>query len=168
MPLVSILCEAISAIQAARCQSHHLEEGAVEREVVTITEKVIVTSERSVGLEFVMPIKTRFLAGEYRVIGCPCGSITADGELLGLPVTARESQAEESKKRCQIVTNIVQVLLSIDELVEGSDTVMGQEAVISSDVQTGTGAMNIIRPKCNKIVCSVSWGRDLISTLSIT
>lgn len=77
--------------------------------------------------------KTTLLAAEGGCLGC---GVTSEGELHGEEITI-ESNTESSQDNGEIVPDIVDVLLSSDQLVEGDDTVSAEESVVGSGIQTG-------------------------------
>jgi hypothetical protein len=132
--LVTVLGKSVPIIEAPRRFCHHLEKGPVEAEVVTVTEEVIVPSEGSVSFKLVVTIKTWLAASESRIPRGSVGSITTNGKFLGLEITISECETEESEKIRQIVANVVKVLLSIDKLIEGGDTITSKKVVVGSSV----------------------------------
>lgn len=80
--------------------------------------------------------KTTLLAAEG---GCLGRGVTSERQLHGEEITI-ESNTKSSQDNGEIVTDVVDVLLSGDQLVEGDDTVSAQETVVGSGVQTGAWA----------------------------
>jgi hypothetical protein len=106
---------------------HHAEECAVEGVVVSISKEVVVSGKRLVGFELVVAVETRLGSCEHRAErGSGCG-ITSNGKLLGDKITVGKGKTKGCEKRGQVISNVVNVLLSIYKLVEGSDTIVRKE-----------------------------------------
>ena len=93
---------------------HHAEEGAVEVEVVAVGEEVVVARERGVGFELVVAGEPRFGAGEERSRGRSGRGVAANGEPFGQDVAIAERQTEDREQDCQIVADVIYVLLGVD------------------------------------------------------
>lgn len=130
--LVTVQGHAVASNVGSGGVFHHFEEGMVEFEVVTVVSEVVVTRKRAVGFELVVAIETGLRASHSRTNGSAGGGIATDGEALGSNVTIGGSETEDGEKGGKVVANVVHLLLSIDELVEGGDTIVAQEVVVGS------------------------------------
>jgi hypothetical protein len=166
--LVTVLGKPIPVIEATCRVCHHLEEGSVEAEVVAVTQEVIVPSEGSVSFKLVVAIKTWLASSESRSPRGSVGSITTNGKFLGLEITISQCQTEESEKIRQVVANVVEVLLSIDKLIKGGDTITSKEVVVGSSVQSWARTTNVIGSWSDELMSGVTRGRDKVSSLSVT
>ena len=157
----------IVALEAIECQSvevevavtgvvHHSKERAVEGEVVSVVEEEVVASQRRIGFELVVAIETRLASGESWAERCTCGSIATNGKLLGHNITVGESETERSEQHCEVVANVVHVLLRVDELAESSDTIVSKEVVVGRCVQSRAGSTNIVWTRSDELMRSVA------------
>lgn len=106
---------------------HHAEEGAVERVVVSISKEVVISGQGGVGLELVVAVETRLGSCEHRAErGSGCG-VAANGKLLGNKITISEGETKSGEKCGQVISNVVNVLLSIYKLVECGNTIVRKE-----------------------------------------
>lgn len=122
---------------------------ANSRIVVAVVEEVVTASERCVGLEFVVGGETSLAtAAEGRGLG---GSVSAETE-LGCDQVAVESNTLAGQRckrkggkgtyKCsqddsEVIADVVDVLLGLDELVEGDDTI----STLSISYYTTSGDM---------------------------
>lgn len=132
--LVAVQSKVGKVVVAASGLGHHAEEGAVELEVVTTVGKVIVTGERGVSLELVVAIKTWLAASQDWVGRSAAGGVASDRKLLGDEIAVGQGQTEKGEEVGKIVANVVDVLLSVDELVVSDNTIVCQKVVVGSDV----------------------------------
>jgi len=160
---------------------HHAEKGTIERVVVSIGEEVVVSGEGGVGFELVVAVETGLGTSEDGAErGSGCG-ITSDGELLSYKVTVGEGKTEGSEKCGQVVSDVVEVLLGIDQLVECGDTIVREEVVAANiskrnlmqartldllgcGVQSWAGTTDIVRSRSLIVVSSVTISGYLVST----
>ena len=166
--LVTILGKAVTVVVASSCLCHHAKECAVEGEVVATTQEKIVTCKGCVGFELVVPIKTRLTASQdwcYR--GSVC-CVTSNRKSLSDKITIGQGETEDGEKCGQIVPDIVQILLSVNELVEGGYTVVSKEVVVGSSIQSWTRATDIVGTWCNELMGGVSWSWDLVAAFTHT
>jgi hypothetical protein len=98
--------------------------------------EIIVASERRVCLELVVAVEARLAACQTGVERCSGRCITPNAELFGDDVSIGQGKSKQGEQICEIVADIVEVLLRIHQLVVGSDTVMGEEVVVCGRVQT--------------------------------
>jgi hypothetical protein len=78
--------------------------------------------------------KTRLAAGQGWVKRGASSGITSNGKLLSNKV-AVGLESEEGEKVGQVVADVVDVLLSIDELVVGGDAIASEKAVVGGCVE---------------------------------
>lgn len=177
--LVTVLGQVVTVVQTSRRVGHHLEEAAVEFVVVTLAEEIVISREGGVGLhvhvnvlgppvsigprgthlKLVVAIETWLAAGEGWVEGGSVGRVTSNGEALGDDITIGRGQAEKGEEDSEIVAHVVDVLLRVDQLVEGHDTITGKKTMVGRRVQPRAGATDITRARRSKFMGRVarSW-----------
>lgn len=119
--------------------------------VITVREEVVVAGEGGVSLEMIVAIETELVGQDVASESGPVGGVAAEGELaradevtvlcvepsvcfkrIDLWICTYEPDAGKGEEVSQVVTNIVQVLLSVDKLVVCRDAVSSQELSPSS------------------------------------
>lgn len=115
-----------------------------------------------------MAVKTGLATSQGRADRCPGGGITTDGQLLGDEITVGQGQTKKSKKNSEIVSDVVEILLGVNELIEGGDTIVSQEVVVGSSVQTRARAANVVGARLDECVGSVTWSWDLETSQTLT
>jgi hypothetical protein len=133
--LQAVLGQVLPVVVAAGGLSHHVEQSPVEAEVVTTVGEEVVAGERSVSLELVVAVEARLTASQQRADRGASGRITTNAELLGHEIAVGHGQTEESKQVGKVVSNVVDVLLGINEFCVRGDTVTSKEAVVCCDIE---------------------------------
>lgn len=59
-------------------------------------------------------------------------------------------------------------MLGVDELVEGDNTVTGEEAVVGGDVQTRAWATDVVLARSLKVMGGIAWGWNLVTALAVS
>jgi len=156
--LSAVKSQLIAAEVAVGNLGHLLVQGVVEEEVVSWwrAHEVIITGQGCVTLESVVAIKTSLAASSTVGRSAVCG-ITTKTELLSDWVTV-ESDTQGCKKDSQIVTDTIDILLSIDKLIEGCDTVVRQEVVVGCRVQSRAWTTDIVLSWRNVVMGFISLG----------
>lgn len=126
--------EVLDVVETTSRAGHHVEEGAVELEVVAFAGEEVVAGEGGVGFELVMAGKTWLAAGQNWVEGRTCCCLAADGELGGDKV-AISLEAEEGEEVGEIVADVIDVLLGVDELGVGDYAITGEKTVVGGSVE---------------------------------
>jgi hypothetical protein len=134
--LQAVLGQVLAVVISAGGLSHHVEQSPVEAEVVTAVGEEVVAGERSIGLELVVAVEARLTASQHRADRGASGCITTNAELLGYEIAVGHGQTEESKQVGKVVSNVVDVLLRVDEFSVGCNTVTSKEAVVCCDIET--------------------------------
>lgn len=142
--LLAVKSEVLEVVKTAGSLGHHVKESGVHAEVVTVVGKVVVAGERSVSLELVVAVKTGLRSSQSWAERCATGSITSDRELLGDEVSVGEGQTQKGEENGQVVSDVVDVLLSVDQLVEGHDTIVGKELVVGGGVQARAWSTDVL------------------------
>jgi hypothetical protein len=132
--LQAVLGQVLAVVDPAGGVCHHVEQGLVEAEVVTAVGEEVVAGERRVGLELVVAVEAGLAASQRRAEGGASGRITTNAELLGYEIAVGQGETEKGKQSGKIVSDVVDVLLRVNELAEGSDTIASQEAVVCRSV----------------------------------
>lgn len=92
---------------------------------------------------------------------------TSDRQLPGDGITIGGGQAEHGQQDREVVADVIDVLLRVDQLVEGGDAVAGEEAVVGRGVQTRAWTADIgLRVRRAELVGGVTDGRDTETSLS--
>jgi hypothetical protein len=140
VPLAAVSGDGIPIKVAARdpvSHSFHLcKQCAVEAVVVAVRGKVVVAGQRGVGFELVVAVETGLASqkGECSSAGC---RVATDAQPEGRDV-ASGFDAQYSKGDGQVVTDVVNVLLGVDELSETCDSVVREEVVLGDGVSQGS------------------------------
>lgn len=164
--VVAVLGE-VGQVEVAFAGRRHLgEERAVEFVVVAAAEEVVVTGQRGVGFEFVVPVETWLGASEGRVERGARRGVAADGELFGDDVAVGEGQAEQGQEVGEVVADVVDVLLGVNELIVGGDAVAGEEAVVGGGVETGARSADVVGAWRDEAVGVIAGSGDLVTALA--
>ena len=116
-----------------------------EGEVVAVCQEEVVPCQRRIALKLIMAIKTRLTASHSWVYGSASSGIATNREFLGHRVTIRESETQRGEQHREVIANVVDILLSVDKLVESDNAIMSQEVVVGRSIQSRAWAANIIR-----------------------
>ena len=146
--LQAVLGQVLAVVVTAGGIGHHVEQSPVEAEVVTAVGEEVVAGERRIGFELVVAVEAGLAASQSWAEGGASGRITTNAKLLGHEIAVGQGQTEESKQIGKVVSDVVDILLSIDELCVGSNTIASQEAVVSSDIEAGASS-TIVRTSEN-------------------
>ncbi len=77
-----------------------------------------------------MAVQAWLTASQRRIDGGTSGRITSDRQLLGDRITIGRREPEHSEHQCKVVADVVDVLLSIHELIERGNPVVSEEVVV--------------------------------------
>jgi hypothetical protein len=127
--LISVLRNAIEVEESAGGFLKHLEEGAIEGEVISARGKVVIASHRCINFHLAVTIQAGFTAGYHRTPRRAGRGIAANGELPGDWITVGSVDGEGSEEVCQIISNVINVLEGIRKLIVRGDAITGNEAI---------------------------------------
>lgn len=85
--------------------------------------KIVVASQRRVGLELVMTSQARLTSGEGRVERGASRGIAANRQLFRDDIAVGSGESQDSQENGEIISDVVKVLLSIHQFVERHNAV---------------------------------------------
>ena len=142
-PLVTVAGKTGDVEHALSGLDHHAELGTVQAVVVALVEVVVVATHGSIGLEVVVAVETRLAASDERNSGCAASSIAADGEFPRDNIAVSEDESDERDDVREIPSHIEDVLGGVNDLLQRSDAITGNEAVVGKHVHAGATATSI-------------------------
>ena len=93
-----------------------------------------------------MAVQAWLTASQRRIDGGTSGRITSDRQLLGDRITIGRREPEHSEHQCKVIADVVDVLLSVYELVERGDAIVSEEFVVCRRVQAWARTADIVWP----------------------
>jgi hypothetical protein len=142
-PLVTVAGKTGDVEHALGGLNHHAELGTVEAVVVALVEVVVVATHGSIGLEVVVAVQTRLAASDERNSSCAASSIAADGKFPRDNITVSEDESDERDDVREIPGHVEDVLGSVNDLLQRSDAITGNEAVVGEHVHAGAADFNV-------------------------
>jgi hypothetical protein len=107
---------------------HLRKQCAIEAVVVSVGGEKVVACKRRIGLKLVVAIETGLSAQKRKRRSARC-SVASDTQTTGDHVTTGLN-TQDGEKNGEVVAYVVYVLLGIDQLIEGGNTIMGKEVVL--------------------------------------
>jgi len=142
-PLVTVAGKTGDVEHALSGLNHHAELSTVEAVVVALIKVVVVATHGSIGLEVVVAVETRLAASDERNSGCAASSIAADGEFPRDNIAVSEDESDERDDVREIPSHVEDILGSVNDLLQRSDAITGDEAVVGEHIHARAANIDI-------------------------